>query len=78
MSRPASTWKCRWGTVWPACSPQLETTRNSLMPISLVILAIASKQRATTAEFSGVTAPQDGMCVLGITRKCTGAWGAMS
>ena len=36
MSRPASTWKCRWCTDWPACSPQLETTRKSVMPSSFV------------------------------------------
>ena len=27
MSRPDSTWKCRCGTLWPACSPMLDTTR---------------------------------------------------
>ena len=27
MSRPASTWKCRCGTLCPACSPMLDTTR---------------------------------------------------
>ena len=27
ISRPASTWKCRCGTLCPACSPMLETTR---------------------------------------------------
>ena len=27
ISRPDSTWKCRWWTLWPACSPMLETTR---------------------------------------------------
>ena len=27
ISRPESTWKCRCCTVWPACSPQLVTTR---------------------------------------------------
>ena len=27
MSRPESTWKCRCGTLCPACSPMLDTTR---------------------------------------------------
>ena len=27
MSRPESTWKCRWCTLCPACSPMLDTTR---------------------------------------------------
>ena len=27
ISRPDSTWKCRCGTLWPACSPMLDTTR---------------------------------------------------
>lgn len=27
MSRPDSTWKCRCGTLCPACSPILDTTR---------------------------------------------------
>ena len=27
ISRPDRTWKCRWWTLWPACSPMLETTR---------------------------------------------------
>ena len=27
MSRPERTWKCRWWTLWPACSPMLDTTR---------------------------------------------------
>ena len=27
ISRPLSTWKCRWNTLCPACSPMLETTR---------------------------------------------------
>ena len=78
MSRPARTWKCRWKTLCPACSPQLDTTRKSVMPCSWVILLMTSKQWATTAEFSGVMAPQDLMWALGITRKCVGAWGSMS
>ena len=28
ISRPASTWKCRCGTVCPPCGPQLVTTRK--------------------------------------------------
>ena len=78
MSRPASTWKCRWNTLCPAFSPQLETTRNWAMPRSLVTLEITSKQWATTAEFSAVISPQDAMWALGITRKWVGAWGSMS
>ena len=27
ISRPDSTWKCRWWTLCPACSPMLDTTR---------------------------------------------------
>ena len=27
ISRPLRTWKCRWNTLCPACSPMLETTR---------------------------------------------------
>ena len=59
MSRPASTWKCRWKTLCPAEAPQLETTRNSEMPSSFVTLLMTSKQWATTAEFSGVISPQE-------------------
>ena len=78
MSRPASTWKCRWKTLCPAEAPQLETTRNSEMPSSFVTLLMTSKQWATTAEFSGVISPQEVMWALGITRKWVGAWGSMS
>ena len=78
MSRPASTWKCRWCTDWPACSPQLETTRKSVTPKSFVTCAMTSKAWATTAEFPGEISPQEPMWALGMTRKWVGAWGSMS
>src|SRR5699024_7801091 len=49
ISRPESTWKCRWNTLCPACSPILETTRKLSSPMSFAIFAITSKQCATTA-----------------------------
>lgn len=75
MSRPASTWKCRWCTDWPACSPQLETTRKSVTPKSFVTCAMTSKAWATTAEFSGEISPQEPMWALGMTRKWVGRLG---
>ena len=68
MSRPPRTWKCRWNTLCPALSPQLETTRNSASPSSFVTLEMTSKQCPTMAAFSAVTAPQEGICSLGMTR----------
>ena len=35
MSRPASTWKCRWCTDWPACSPILHHHSSFLMFLAM-------------------------------------------
>ena len=64
MSRPARTWKWRWGTLCPAWGPQLDTTRKSVTPRSRVIFAMTSKAWATTAELSAVISPQEPMWAL--------------
>ena len=49
-----------------------------MRPSSLAIIGIISKMCATIALFSGVISSTPAMWVLGITRMCVGAIGAMS
>ena len=76
--RPPSTCMWMWKTVWPASSPLLKTSRYCSMPSSLEILSATLSILPITWSSSLDTSAGPLKCFLGMTRKWTGAWGAMS